>query len=976
MPSSSSHRDLQAAFQENLRGQAQFDPFTRALFSTDASNHLIEPLGVVTPRERDDLLAIVETAKRLSVPIIARGGGTGLAGQTLGRAVIVDCSKYLNRIIEIDPDREQAAVEPGVVCSALNRAAKSHGLMYGPDPASANRATVGGMIANNATGAHSVRYGMTADHIVAIDAVLSDGSQAKFGELEPGEARRKSNQNDLEGHIYRTALSVRDRYAGEVRERWPKTWRRASGYSLNYLTGFTPSEPAAWYRDPEPYFPDSRFNLATLLCASEGTLALTSQATLRLVPIPAESVLLVLGFESVKQAAEFTPALLETEPDAIELLPAELLYRARGIPAYARKLTFVDEIPAAMLVVEYCGESLAAAAARAEPYANRGALLSSKVEQANLWEVRKAGLGLLMSVPGDTKPITFIEDVAVPVEMLSHYVDEVERIMTSNGTSAEWYAHASAGCLHLRPLVNLKTHEGVAQMRAIADQVAELVLELGGSLSGEHGDGYSHTEFNERLFGTNLYRAFSELKSAFDPSDLLNPGKVVGEAGSQAALDDHLRYGGDYRTHIPLQQHFSYTREGDLAGAVEACTGLGVCRKDDGVMCPSYQATRDERDSTRGRANAMRAALSGQLPPQALSDPAMYQIFDLCLECKACKAECPTAVDMARVKAEFLAYYQHEHGIPLRSRLFAEIRAVSRALRPFAWFVNRISRMPGAARLMEMTLGITRQRSLPEFQRRGFLRETTANSATPSDRQVVFFVDTYTEMNDPALGHSAKRVLQAAGYQVVILKQLACCGRPMISKGLLDRARECAELNLGILHPYAERGVPIVGIEPSCILTLRDEYLEFFPGDPRAEAVAGKALLIEEFLMRPDDGSQRPIDRLELKSSNGKISLHTHCHAKSLVGSEPTVRMLTAAGLDVQLIDTGCCGMAGSFGYEKEHFQISMKIGSQRLFPAVRSALSDHRRIAAHGVSCRSQIADGADAIAAHPIILIEELLA
>lgn len=976
MPRPSYYHELQAAFQADLRGRAQFDPYTRALFSTDASNHLIEPLGVVTPLDSADLQSIVETAREHAVTLIVRGGGTGLAGQTLGQAVIVDCSKHLRSVITIDRGRHQAVVEPGVVCSELNRLAAPYGLQYGPDPASANRATVGGMIANNASGAHSIRYGMTADHVVEAQAVLSDGSMVRFGDVGLEGAREKARLSSLEGRVYHRSLELRDRYRAAVEEDWPKTWRRASGYSLNYLTGFTPESPAAWYRSPDPYFPPDRFNLATVLCGSEGTLAAISEATVNLVPIPAHRVLLTIGFDSVREAAELTPALLETEPDAIELIPAELLRRARGIPAYARQLSFVAEIPPAMLVVEYSGESKAAAVHKAEDYARLGVLLEGDQDQANLWEVRKAGLGLLMSVPGDTKPITFIEDVAVPVEKLADYVSEVERILSANGTSAEWYAHASAGCLHLRPLVNLKTERGVVQMRKIADEVVELVLAMRGSLSGEHGDGYSHSEFNERLFGSRLYGAFQELKRAFDPEGLLNPGKVVVDPTSPPALDRALRYGPTYETHVPLELHFAHSKEGGLAGAVEACTGLGVCRKDDGVMCPSYQATRDERDSTRGRANAMRAALSGQLPERALTDRALYEIFDLCLECKGCKAECPTGVDMARVKAEFLAHYQAANGVPLRSRLFGEIRAVSRAVRPVARIANAAAAFPGASFLMELLLGIARERSLPQFHPRGFTASLADGALDVSEPDVILFVDTYTEMNSPELGGSALRVLEAAGLRVKIIPQQACCGRPMISKGLLDRARSCAQQNVEVLAPFAMAGIPIVGLEPSCILTLRDEYLQFFPDNPQAGAVAAQARLIEEYLDQPTASGARVADLIEFKPGGPQVSLHTHCHAKAAAGSGPTLRMLGRAGCDVQLIETGCCGMAGSFGYEAEHFDISMKIGGLHLFPAVETSSRSGRVIAAHGMSCRSQILDGTGVEAFHPITLVEQQLA
>ena len=957
-----------------VEGPVAFDDLTRGLYSTDASNHQLQPLGVIVPKHRADVQTVMQVAAEHNVPVLARGGATSLAGQAVGQALVLDMSKHFRRMLEIDVEGQRARVEPGVVCTELNARAAPHGLMYGPDPASANRATFGGMIGNNATGAHSVRYGMTADHVLAVEAVLADGSVTVFEDLSPEELRRKRRATDLEGEIYRATERMRHQYAEAVEAGWPQTWRRASGYSLNYLTGYSPGQPPGWYLPGTSYPPAGPGNLAPLLCGSEGTLAITTQAVVRLVPVPAHKLLVVLTFDSVQQAAQFTPALLETGPAAIELLPRALLERAQRIPAYARRLSFIETIPEAMLVVEYAGETAEQVRQQARQIELPGRWLETPAAQADLWEVRKAGLGLLMSVAGDVKPITFIEDVAVPVEQLPAYVSTVDEIMRRHGTSAEWYAHASAGCLHLRPMVNLKTADGVRQMRAIGNEVAELVFGLRGALSGEHGDGLSHTEFNARLFGPRLTQAFHELKRAFDPADLLNPGKILPSSRfSPPALDADLRYGPAYQT-ITLETHFSHRREGSLAGAVEACTGLGVCRKSDGVMCPSYQATLDEMHSTRARANALRMALSGWLPPETLDSQAMYEVFDLCLECKGCKSECPTAVDIARVKAEFLARYQAQHGLPLRSRLFGEIHRLASWGHYLAPVVNWIAGLRPAGWLQEAVLGISSRRRLPSFVPVGFRRRWRAPDQA-AGQPVVLFVDTYTDYMLPGLGEAAVAVLTAAGCGVTVVPAQVCCGRPLISKGMLARARQQAVLNLEALAPYAEQGIPILGLEPSCVSTLQDEYLEFFPDDPRAAALASHSFLVETWLMR-DDGAGRPIDRLSFRAEPGPaVRVHTHCHTKALTGTGDARQALLAAGCQASEIDSGCCGMAGSFGYEVEHVDLSLQVGELALLPAARQAVSAGQQVVAHGMSCRAQLKDGASVEALHPIELLASRL-
>jgi FAD/FMN-containing dehydrogenase len=577
----------------------------------------------------------------------------------------------------------------------MNRAAALTGLMFGPDPASADRATFGGMVGNNAAGAHSIRYGMTSDHVLRARVVLGDGSLADFVPVSEAEAQRRGNGSSLEAWVYRTALELRRTVAEHVRRRWPRTWRRSSGYGLSYLTGYAPEAPAGWYRAPAAYVDADRLDLPGAFCGSEGTLGVLVEAEVRLVPRPKATALLLLAFDSVVDACQAATSLLEEDPCAIELIPQSLLDRAHQVPAYSRRLGFLQATPPAMLAVEFEGESEAAALSAVRHSRFSGTVLADASSQAEFWEVRRAGLGLITSVPGDTKPITFIEDVAVPVGALAEYVRRVERILADHATTAEWYGHASAGCIHLRPMVNLKTERGRLEMRQIAEDIVREVLELRGAVSGEHGDGLSHTEFNEQLFGPELTRAFGQWKRAFDPAGILNPGKVVVlESDPRPSINGDLRYRSDLPAPVEPKAIFGFQREQGLLRALEACNGVGVCRKETGVMCPSFQATRQEMDSTRGRANALRAAMSGWLPPETLLRPEMHRVLDLCLECKGCKAECPNAVDMARIKAEYLAWYQAQHGVPFRSRLFGDIARVQAMLARLAPIHNALRTSP------------------------------------------------------------------------------------------------------------------------------------------------------------------------------------------------------------------------------------------------------------------------------------------
>lgn len=970
--------DLAAELSRAIQGEVRFDSYARALYSTDASAYQIEPIGVVIPRQAEDVQAALEIAARRQAPVLARGGGTSLAGQAVGAALVLDLSKYLRQIVEINADERWVRVQPGVVCDTLNAKLKPLGLMLGPDPASSNRATLGGMLMNNATGAHSIRYGMMADHILATQVFLDDGTPAHFATLDPSALAARVASAGREAELYRALASLVTQHSALIQERFPKTWRRASGYSLNYLLPHsrTSTQPSAWPSwSTQPYPPVAGFNLAHLLAGSEGTLAVATELTLNLVPRPKCTGLCVINFDSVALACEATPAVLECQPSAVELIDALMIRLTRAVPAYARQLTFIEGDPGAILVVEFFGETDAHLIAQIEKLEHqlRGKGLAkvflralTSERQSQVWGIRKVGLGLITSMRGDAKPAAFMEDVAVPVDQLGSYVRTVEALFREFGVDSAYYAHASAGCLHIRPILNLKRAEDVAKMRAMGAAVLNVVVAMGGALSGEHGDGLSRSTWNGQLFGPELYAVFQEVKRLFDPHQRLNPGKIVAEHGPDPG--DNLRYGADYRA-FELTTYLSFAKEGGFTAAVEQCSGIGLCRKADGVMCPSFMATQDEEHSTRGRANALRAALSGRLPLSDLTSARMKAVLDLCLECKACQSECPAGVDMAKIKYEFLAQYQAAHGVPLRSRVFGHIHRLSQLAQGWSSLLNPLLGWSVTRWINEQLVGIARQRTLPAFARRTF-RQGFAQRPPVSElnhQPVILFVDTFTNFNHPEIGLAALRVLEAAGYAVNIVEH-GCCGRPLISKGLLTEAKQAAHSIVDALAPYAEQGVPIIGLEPSCLLTLRDEYLDLLPNDSRAKNLARQARLIEEFL------SEQPDLPFHWKSDPRHVRVHGHCYQKALTGTAPLLRMLRLPGWDVSEIDSGCCGMAGSFGYEVEHYVLSQQIGEDRLFPAVRAA-EPGTAIAASGMSCRYQILHGTGRVAHHPIQLLAEAL-
>ncbi len=939
--------DLGNELKKVIEGEVRFDRMTRLLYSTDASIYQIEPIGVVIPKHQGDVEEAMRIAARTGVPILPRGGGTSLAGQAVGEAVILDFSKYMRHVVELSEDESWVRVQPGIVYDVLDAHLKPCGLRFGPETATSDRANLGGMVGNNSAGARSLIYGKTVDSVLEVKTVLSDGSEAVFGPVKRSELEGKTAGDSLEASIYRRALSLAELHCDEIGRRYPNIPRRVSGYNLDELL------------DPD------EVNLAKLIVGSEGTLATVVEAKLALAQLPEASGLAVLHFGGLLPALEMGCEILQLEPSAIELVDRMVLELARESLEYSRRLHFVEGDPHALLVIEFNGEDEREVVARMDALealiGNRArpmVRILDPAEQLNVWKVRKAALPLLLGLPGDKKPIAFVEDTAVAPERVPEFIRRFEEILGKRDTVGSFYAHAGAGCLHIRPLVNLKDGAEVSKMKAIADEVFELVLEFGGSMSGEHGDGLARSHFNEQLFGSELYGAFKELKAAFDPKGIMNPGKVV----DAPAMTENLRYGPSYRALQPSTL-FPYQKEGGFLRAIEMCNGAGVCRKSlEGTMCPSFMVTRDEAHSTRGRANALRAVLDGRVSPDEMAGDDLYGVMDLCISCKGCKAECPSNVDMARLKSEFLSLYHQKHGYSLRDRVVTRADLLGRLGVASAPVSNWMLRQRWFRRLMEAVIGIDRRRSLPPYARRTF--EAWFRSRSPKlraqTRKVVLFHDTFMNYHEPEIGIAATRLLEEAGFEV-ILARAGCCGRPAISKGMLEEARALASANVESLYRYASEGVPIVGCEPSCLLSLRDEYPDLVSGD-RAKVVAGNAVLLEEFFQNEGIAPQ-------YSESPEHLLLHGHCHLKALVGTEPLVSFLRGMGSSVEVVDSGCCGMAGSFGYEKEHFDISLQMAERRLLPAVRAS-EDATLVVAPGTSCRHQIKDGTGREALHPAVV------
>jgi FAD/FMN-containing dehydrogenase/Fe-S oxidoreductase len=939
----------------HIQGEVRFDPTSRRLYSTDGSIYRIEPLGVVVPRTPEDIVTVVQVAGEMDIPITARGGGTSLSGQSIGPGVVLDCSKYLNEVLDIDPAARVARVRPGVVLDQLNRSVAAHDLQFGPEVATASRANLGGMIGNNSAGARSIVYGKTIDHVRRLGVVLADGSRADFDPLTAEEWDKKASQRSFEGHIYRGVRQTVQDNAEEIGKRFPRILRRVSGYNLDRFAALSGE-------------PGRRAGLHELVIGGEGTLAIVTEAELNLIPRPKARGVLVAHFATLAASMDALAPCLEFRPSAVELLDKLLIELSRANLSLRDAMAPVVGDPETLLMIEFSGDDPAEVADRVEKLRQRlrgingvEALVPAldAAVRDPLWAARSAAAGLLYGVPGDRKPIAFVEDPAVEPARLPEFVARFRDLLRSNGTDGAFYGHASVGCLHLRPMLNLKDPGEVALMRRIAEQVTDLVLEFGGSLSGEHGDGLVRSEWNRKMFGPVVYGAFCRVKHLFDPKSLLNPGKVV----AADPMTENLRYGPDYHPVGP-EPVFDYEKQGGFVRAVEFCNGNGACRKlAGGTMCPSFRATRDEKDSTRGRANALRLAMSSPQPLKEVRSRWVYDVLDLCLMCKACKSECPANVDMAKLKAEFLEHYYEGRMRPLGQRLMANIHLLNRLGAPAAPLVNWLQTRRSLRWLLEKTAGIDRRRSLPTLHA-DHLRHWFARwpRAAAGGRKVLLLDDCFTTFNEPEIGRAAVRVLEAAGCNVE-LASLACCGRSMISKGFLRQARDLIAAQLPGLARRVADGTPLVGLEPSCLLTLADEWPELVPGAD-ARRVAAAARLADAWLAEQVAAGRCA---LKLKESSGRVMVHGHCHQKALVGTGGTAAALRLVpGLAVSVLDTGCCGMAGSFGFEREHYDLSVSVAELSLLPALRA--DTVATVVAPGTSCRHQIRDLDGRRALHPL--------
>ena len=937
---------LHAALDGELEGYLRTDEASRAMWSTDASIYLRKPVGVVVARSEEDVKHSLSVARELGFSITARGSGTSLAGQATAPGLALDVSE-MRRALELDFEERRCVVEPGLVQGELNAMVEPHGLVFGADTSTSEVATLGGMVGNNSAGMRSLVYGMTSDQVLGLRCVLPSGEKVELGALSWAEARRRARHADAFARLLRGAMQIRDRYGDEIRRRFPKMIRRVSGYGLDALI------------DPET------LDLTRLVCGSEGTLCVVTRAEFRLHPLPEARALASFEFDSLSAAARATGRFLQTDPSAIELLDDVAIGRAKDNPAYQDSTRFVRGNPKAVLVVEWSGtekeldeifEELDDLAGEA------GALvatpLRTKEQMGQTVRLRKSTLPLLLGTSDKEKPVAFVEDAAVPPDRLEEFVERFEEIVEKNGTWACFYGHASVGCLHVRPALDTSDPEGVSRMRRVAEEVADLVVECGGSISGEHGDGLSRSEFVEKMYGAEILRAFADVKRLFDPDGMMNPGVIV----APPRMDRQLRIGPG-RERLTIKTGLSFGDQGGFAKAVELCNGSGFCRKrTGGTMCPSYMVTLDEQDTTRARANMLRSVIEGTLPPEELTGRRMQEVMDLCVGCKACKTECPSRVDVASMKTEVLYQTGKEHGFSLRQKAAGHIR---RQLALAALIPSPYNALAGTrlARRVAALAGIDPRRSMPRVTTKTFSRRFPALPQGAGPAEIALFNDTWNEYQRPEVGEAAVRLFAAAGARIH-LPEVVCCGRPMLSEGLVEEARKNARRNLDLLIPLVERGVPLVGLEPSCILTMRDDYRKLLPDDDRVQRLAETTRLFEEAVLDLDG---------ELPLREGApVLLHGHCHQKALVGTGLTERLLGLAA-DVEVVDSGCCGMAGLFGYEKGHYEVSMKMGERRLFPAVRGA--GERVVVAPGTSCREQILDGTRRRALHPAEYLAPLL-
>jgi len=954
---------------EKFKGEIHLDQIHKIIYSTDASAYKERPIGVAFPKGVEDIKKVIEFTINDGLSVIPRGAGTSLAGQVTGKGIVVDVSKYMNKILHLNVERKLITVQPGVILTDLNNYLKPYGLFFGPETSTANRCTIGGMAGNNACGLHSVIYGSTRDYTHSIKTILSDGSEVVFGELTKKEFHEKLKLQNLEGKIYRKTYEILSDNAiqKEIEKQYPdkEIPRRNTGYALDLLLEsdvFTNSK--------------KKFNFCKLLAGSEGTLAFTTEVTLKLIKLPPkQKALIVPHFSKLEDAFHANLIALKHKPGAVELMDKSILDLTKKSKGLEKKRFFIKGEPEAVLMIEFARESkeeiLQIAQKMETEMRNASYTYHFPViwgdDIKKVWDLRRAGLGVLSNLPGDAKPVSLVEDTAVRVDKLPEYISDFQQILKKYNLDCVYHAHIATGELHLRPILNLKDKKDVKLFKTIAFETAKLVKKFGGSLSGEHGDGRLRGEFIPLRYGDKIYNVFKEVKSIFDPENIFNPGKIT----DTPPMNEFLRYKPGQETKI-IETTFDFSNTGGFLRAAEKCNGSGDCIKTNnagGTMCPSYRASKDEKNSTRARANMLRNVITNNNNPFNNKD--LYNILDLCLSCKACKSECPSNVDVTKLKAEFLQQYYDKNGIPFRSRLIANITKINSLLSVSPSISNFFLKNKLFSKPMMKMIGFSTKREMPILSKKTLKKQFQKLKKTKYKRKVYLFADEFTNYNDADIGIIAIRLLNTLGYEVII-PNISESGRTYLSKGLVRKAKEIAEKNIAVLKDILSEKTPLLGIEPSTILTFRDEYPDFFKDAKEKDIAAqlGKnCLMIEEFLAK--EIKNQHIKKEQFTRDAKHIKLHGHCQQKAVASTDATKFVLSfPENYTVEEIPSGCCGMAGSFGYEKEHYKLSMAIGELTLFPAIRESKKD-TIIVAPGTSCRCQIKDGTNKDALHPVELL-----
>lgn len=933
--------NLFTTLKNSIKGDVLTDDYSLGMYATDASIYQIKPIAVILPKDAEDVKAAVSVAHKNNITILPRGAGTSLAGQTVGKSIILDFSKYMNTVLEINGPEKWVRVQPGRARDDLNAELKPYGLHFAPDPATGSRANVGGMVGNNSSGTKSILYGKTVDHVLEANVLLADGTELYLKDRSPEEYRIKASQRNREGEIYGSFKQLVDNHSEEIKNRFPKVMRRVGGYNLDEFV----------YTD--------QWNLCKLICGSEGTLATTLELKLNLVDLPEYKSVCVVHFSQVLEAIAAVEHMLPFRPSAVEILDRTVLDLSRENLTTKHHCHFIEGNPDAILIVEFYGDTM-------EDVMDRPGQMIARLKEKgfgyayplfpegnayeDVWVIRKKGLGLMLGLKGNKKPLAFIEDAGIPSKHLPEYIDKVLKICEKYGTKAAMYAHASVGVIHVRPILDLRLAEDIERLKKITDDTFELVMKYKGSWSGEHGDGLVRSAYNKRFFGETLYRAFLEIKKLFDPGNLMNPGKIVGAQ----TIEHNLRYGTAYQDRS-VKTEYKYKTEEGFESSVHMCTGVGECRKLlGGTMCPSFKATRDEEHSTRGRANALRMAMSGQFGEEGLSSQRLHEVMDLCISCKACKSECPSNVDMAKMKSDTLQMYYDEHGITFRDRLIrGSAKAAANISGWKAGAVNTVQRSGLFRFILERTAKIDKRRTMPDFAKQPFYKwfGKHAHKTNTGDKKVVLFADTYLNYHEPQIGISALQLLNSCGYEV-ILANVGCCQRPKISHGFLRDAKKGGARTIGGLKKWLDDGLKVVVCEPSCASALNDDLPDLIADQDMADQLKNGVMMIDVFLA--DEFEKGRLD-VHFEPISKDLAIHGHCHQKALYGTNAMKALLKDSEQGVQEIPSGCCGMAGSFGYEKEHYDLSKKIGGEVLFPAIARLQEDHD-IVACGFSCRHQI--------------------